>query len=152
MPAGRPTTYKPSTGKEICARLMQGLSLRQICKDEKMPDKATICRWLADREKYQEFCDQYALAREIQAEMMADEIMDIADDGANDWMERRDKEEAVVGWQLNGEHVQRSKLRVDARKWAASKLLPKRYGDRTIHAGDDEAPLKIIVQGKDASL
>lgn len=140
----RPSGYTDKLGKEICIRLMLGESLRSICLDESMPDKATVCRWLADEEKYQSFCDQYARARSIQAEMGADEIIDIADDGSNDWMERNNAEGECVGWQLNGENVQRSKLRVDARKWVASRLLPKKYGDRVTQevTGKDGGPIE----------
>jgi hypothetical protein len=93
-----------------------------------MPGKATVFRWLGANE---EFRDQYARAREAQAEALADEIIDIADDGHNDWMERNQGDAA--GWVQNGEAMQRSRLRVDARKWVASKLLPKKYGDKLDH-------------------
>ena len=91
-----------------------------------MPAESTVRAWaLEDREG---FSAQYARAREIGYHAMADELMDIADDGRNDWMERRGEEDA--GWQANGEHIQRSRLRVDARKWMLSKVLPKVYGDK----------------------
>jgi hypothetical protein len=59
---------------------------------------------------------------------MADELIDIADDGRNDWMARPGN--ATIGYELNGEHVQRSRLRSDTRKWLLSKCLPKVYGDK----------------------
>lgn len=140
----RQPKYTDKLGKEICALLMEGLSLRSICRMDKMPTKTTICRWLADPEKYRNFCDQYARARRVQAELMADEILDIADDASNDYMERKDKDGNIIGWQTNGESVQRSKLRVDARKWVASKLLPKKYGDKNTNeiTGKDFWPAK----------
>jgi len=136
MPAGRPTDYTPELAVEICSRLATGESLRSICRDDHMPNKTTVFKWLFEN-KFPEFNDQYAQARAMQAETMAEEMLDIADDGTNDWMERFDSEGNATGYQLNGEHVQRSKLRIDTRKWAASKLLPKRYGDRitTEHTG-----------------
>jgi hypothetical protein len=80
------------------------------------------------------FREQYARARESQADYYAEEIIQISDDGTNDWMERRSEAEkgagVDTGWVLNGEHVQRSRLRVDARKWYAGKLAPKKYGDK----------------------
>lgn len=130
MAGGRPSIYSDELAKEICSRLMQGESLRKICRDDSMPCVLTICRWLADEEKHSEFCNQYARARQIQAEIQADEIIDIADDGSNDWMERLGQEGNVLGYALDNEHVQRSKLRIDARKWTASKLLPKKFGDK----------------------
>ena len=57
-------------------------------------------------------------------------IRDIADDGSNDYMEKLDKDGEVIGYSINGENIQRSRLRVDSRKWLASKLLPKKYGDK----------------------
>lgn len=64
----------------------------------------------------------------MQAEGMADEILEIADDGRNDWMEIQNRDGDNIGWKVNGEAVQRSRLRIDARKWLLSKLLPKKYG------------------------
>jgi hypothetical protein len=127
MPGGRPTDYTQALADDICAQLSTGLSMRTVCNPDDMPDKSTLFRWIRSNE---EFRDQYARAKEESADALIEEIMDIADDGSNDWMERQDKDGAVIGWQLNGEHVQRSKLRVDTRKWAASKLKPKKYGDK----------------------
>lgn len=108
--------------------------MRSICKDEDMPSRQTLFTWMR---LHEEFLDQYARAKEESADALFEEIIDIADDGANDWMEREDDEGNNVGWKLNGEHIQRSKLRVDTRKWAASKLKPKKYGDKiqTEHSG-----------------
>lgn len=76
---------------------------------------------------------------------MADEVIDISDDGSNDWMEKFSKEGEAIGWTINGEHVQRSKLRVDTRKWLLSKCLPKIYGERvsTELTGKDGGPIEI---------
>lgn len=140
MPAGRPTTCTPETTREICARLMEGNSLRSICRDDDMPAFRTVMGWLADEEKYPEFSHQYARAREIQAECWADEIIDIADDGRNDYQSREGKggEELVT---VDHDHIQRSKLRVDSRKWVASRLLPKKYGDKQQITGKDGGPI-----------
>ena len=118
----RESTFTPEIGAEICERIATGESLRAICRHEPFPTARTVHRWIED--DVQGFRQQYARARERQAEWLADELLDISDDGSNDWMER----EGFTT--LNGEHVQRSKLRVDTRKWVASKLLPKKYGDR----------------------
>jgi hypothetical protein len=132
MPAGRPTDYSDDIVDAICERLADGESLRSICDAEGMPHKATVFRWLRAHE---EFRDRYARARETQAETLADEIIDIADDGHNDWMKRNFGEDER--WVENGEAIRRSALRIDARKWVAAKLLPKKYGDRvqTEHTG-----------------
>jgi hypothetical protein len=138
---GRPSDYSPETGLSICAELSVGKSLRQICSADEMPDRSTVFRWL---EKHREFRDQYARAREAQTEYWADEILEIADDGSNDWMERQrhnGESETVV----DHEHINRSRLRVDSRKWLMSKLAPKKYGDKVDlqHTGADGGPVQI---------
>ena len=85
-------------------------------------------RWLAKEPAFQ---NQYARAREIQAEYHFEELIEIADDGTNDYVAKRDASGAIVGWRENGEWVNRSRLRVDTRKWAMSKMAPKKYGDKT---------------------
>jgi hypothetical protein len=130
---------------QICNRLAEGESLRSICCDEHMPHVATVCRWLAD-ENHRIFREQYARAREAQADTITDEILDIADDASNDWMERKDADDQTIGWVLNGEHVQRSRLRIDARKWYAGKLAPKKYGEK-IQQEHDVAPAAADLLG-----
>lgn len=125
--AGRPSDYSEELSVKICIRLADGESLRAICQDDDMPDRSTVFRWLASNE---EFRDQYAHARDLQADTIADEVLEISDDGTNDWMERKNSDGANIGWTLNGEHVQRSRLRVDSRKWYASKVAPKKYGEK----------------------
>lgn len=143
--AGRPTTYTDKLAKDICLLIAEGLSLRSIAAAEGMPSKSTIMRWLAQRE---DFRDQYARAKELQADALAEEMLDIADDAANDWMEIHDKDGKSAGFKLNGEHVQRSRLRIEARKWLLSKLQPKKYGDRLDlnHGGQPENPLNLLLQ------
>lgn len=122
---GRPSIYSEAVADRICERLMDGVSLRTICEADDMPCKSTVLRWLQSN---QDFRQRYILAREMQAENIADEILEIADDARNDWMERHGGDDE--GYQPNTEHIQRSRLRIDARKWMASKLAPKRYGDK----------------------
>lgn len=117
--------FSQETFDAICERIADGESLRSICADEDMPNKATVFRWLADDTK---LSDQYARARESQADALFDEILDIADNARNDWMARSGDDDG--GYTLNGEHIQRSKLRIDARKWMAGKMRPKVYGDK----------------------
>lgn len=123
---GRPTKYSEDLAITICERLIDGRSLRSVCRDEDMPAASTVFRWLSEKESFRE---QYARAKQEAADAMAEELLDIADDGTNDWMERLDKDGKSIGWQLNGEHVQRSKLRADTRKWLMAKMKPKKYGD-----------------------
>lgn len=134
---GRPPVYSRALSDELCERLALGRSLKSICTDDDMPHQATVFRWLAVDED--RFCERYARAREMQADAIFDEMLDISDNSSNDWMERNGEED--TGWQLNGDHVQRTRLRLDTRKWVAAKLAPKKYGDKIIHAGDEDAPL-----------
>jgi hypothetical protein len=90
-----------------------------------MPRICTVFRWLRS---HPDFRDQYAHARDEQAETFADEIIEISDDGTNDWIEKRNRDGEIIGYTVNGEAVQRSKLRVDARKWIAAQMKPKKYG------------------------
>lgn len=141
MPAGRPSEYTQELADDLCAQLAEGISLRSVCKAESMPCTRTVFTWLRT---YPEFLRQYEKAKEECADALADEMLDIADDGANDWMEKKNAEGEIVGWQVNGEHVQRSRLRIDSRKWIASKLKPKKYGDKVdlTHAAPDGGPIQ----------
>ena len=136
---GRPTRYTPKVAADICTRLAEGESLRAICRDGAMPALRTVMGWLFDGE-HEEFSQQYASAREVQAEVWADEIVSIADDSSSDVTTDKDGKEIV-----NHEHIQRSRLRVDTRKWVASKLLPKRYGDKIQHTGEGGGPIRTEV-------
>jgi hypothetical protein len=92
-----------------------------------MPTERAVRQWAMDETSA--FYTQYARAREVGYHKMADDILDMADDGRNDWEERQNKRgETFVA--LNREAVERSKLRVDTRKWLLSKALPKLYGDK----------------------
>lgn len=129
MPSGRPTDYSEALSDKICAQLAAGDSMRTVAKSDGMPAMATMFRWLRDIPSFRE---QYEKAKEEAADAFAEEILDIADDGTNDWMIRHGKDDQE-SWQLNGEHVQRSRLRIDSRKWIASKLKPKKYGEKIDH-------------------
>lgn len=98
-----------------------------MCDQEGMPERITVFRWLRERES---FCDQYARAKRESADAMADDIQAIADDERLDHNSRR--------------------VRVDARKWLASKLKPKVYGDKIELGGDSGAPI-IVTWGGDKS-
>jgi len=141
MPGGRPSDYSAETATDICTRLGLGESLREICRDEDMPDKSTVMRWLASKP---EFRDQYASAREAQADYFAEEILEIADDGSNDWMERKRPDGSVEEVE-NREVLNRSRLRVDTRKWLMARMAPKKYGDKITqeHTGQDGGPLVV---------
>lgn len=140
---GRDSTYTPELDAEICERLALGESLRGICEDLHMPHLATVLRWVQADEDFRE---HYAQAREAQAEFHADELIDISDNGRNDWMERQTRDGGSITV-VDSEHIQRSKLRVDTRKWIAANLLPKKYGNRVAleHSGPGGRAIKTEV-------
>lgn len=140
---GRPTIYTPELADLICDRLAAGQSLRAVCEDEGMPDEKTVRTWAI--EGVQGFSPQYARARELGYLAMADELLDIADDGTNDFITKTNADGSTYE-QVNSEHIQRSRLRVDTRKWMLSKALPKVYGDKITqeHVGEGGGPINFV--------
>lgn len=145
---GRPTRYTPQLAEQICRRLAMGESLRSICREEGMPGASTVIEWVYDNREG--FADSYARARKMQAELLGDELMEIADDGKNDWMER-ERQDGSVDRIVDMEAISRSRLRVDTRKWYLSKVLAKVYGDRqkVELTGKDGETLKIEVSDRE---
>ena len=135
-PIGRPSEFTDAIADLICERIADGESLRSVCSGEDMPNKATVFRWLGSNKV---FCDQYTRAREAQADSFVDDILDIADDGRNDWMEKRVGED--TRWVENGEAIRRSQVRIETRKWVAARMRPKKYGDKIELSGDPENPV-----------
>jgi len=125
---GRPTKYTPEMVRLICERVAtHDCGLNTLCQMyADMPSKVNINIW---RRTYPEFRTLYAQAKCEQIEFLIEDILEIADDGTNDWMEYKDKQNDCIGWRINGEHIQRSRVRIDTRKWLAAKLAPKIYGD-----------------------
>lgn len=123
---GRPTEHTPERAAEILERIANGESLNAMCKDDHLPAKSTVLGWVVDDREG--FADQYARARAIQAEGLTDELFDIAD---------------------HGKDVNRDKLRVDARKWYISKVLPK-FRDRLSVSLEDmtDEELAALAAGK----
>jgi hypothetical protein len=130
--------YDPKLVDEVCDRIAEGETLRAICREEHMPSPQVIYRWMAADPSFKE---RFAQARELGEEVIVQECLDIADNATNDWMEKLDKNAQPIGWVLNGEHVQRSKLRIETRLKLLAKWNPRKWGDRQIIAGDAEAPL-----------
>jgi len=118
----RPTDYTDELAIEICAKIAEGKALTTICKEEDKPSTVTVYSWLKNDT---EFLNMYTRAREDQADTLFDEILTIADDGSNDTYLDADGNPRV-----DHDNVQRSRLRVEARKWGAAKLKPKKYGDK----------------------
>jgi hypothetical protein len=133
---GRPTDYTPELVTKICTLIAVGDSLRKICEADDMPSTVTVWTWL---NKHEEFLKQYVRAREEAKWSMFDMMQDIAQDGTNDWMQDQYMKGKTPGWAVNGEAVQRSKLRIDTIKWQLSKLAPKEYADK----------IDVVTNGKD---
>jgi hypothetical protein len=126
---------------KVCEQLSEGLSLRTVCSVPEMPSARAIYKWLRLKP---ELVQQYARAKEDSSDALIEDMLDIADDGSNDLMTiQKGNEEYEVE---NKEVTNRSKLRVDTRKWIASKLKPKKYGD-VVHnkmTDGDGKPLQIL--------
>lgn len=141
---GRPTLYSKAMANKICERIMQGQALGTVASEVKV-DTVTIYRWI---EKHPEFRNMYAHAREWQADLLADEILAIAD------------EPMTVDVLIGGEMrpvvsmvaVKHARLRIDARKWYVSKLAPKKYGNRlnTTVSRPNGGPVQVQVKMTDS--
>ncbi len=120
------TLYGDHVKDRICEGLMQGNSLNSICKEDGMPAESTVRKWVLTNVD-PEFSAKYAQAREVQAERFADELIDIADgkDGLKLVQTRGHGEDEEIYLDAAA-----TRLRLDARKWVISKILPKKYGDR----------------------
>lgn len=142
---GRPTTYSTDVTDAICEQLALGRSMRTVCEAENMPAMSTVFKWLRE---HKEFSEQYARAKEESADAMSEEILDISDDGTNDWIER-ERPDGSTFTALNSEAVQRSRLRVDTRKWIMAKMKPKKYGEKldlTTNGKDLPTPLAPVTR------
>ena len=127
---GRPTDFSESTAVAICERIAKGESIQTICKGDDMPHFVTVYRWLNVNESFRKM---YAGAREEQADTLADEIVHIAD--------------------TEPDNV-RARNRIEARKWVAAKLKPRKYGDKMEieHKGDVEVDAAKMLAHADALL
>ena len=118
----------------ICDELEKGYSLRLILRREDMPSSRTFFKWVdEDKEKVK----QYERSLELRSEMLFDEIIEIADKQSEDVGEDENGNKVI-----NHNIVQRNRLQIDARKWALSKMFPKKFGDKTIHSGDSDNPIQ----------
>jgi hypothetical protein len=138
---GRPSSFNLEIAGEICGRIAAGESLNRICKEDGMPDQVTVYRWIAANEDFRKI---YAQAREEQAETLADEITDLADEEPVQVVDDKGTARVDSGW------VTWQKNRVDARKWVAAKLKPRKYGDKLDLTSDGkQVGLAININLKD---
>lgn len=139
---GRPTKFTQELADKICETIStSSKGLRTICSENDI-DTSTLLKWLRENE---EFSIQYARAKELQADYLVEEMVEIADDGSNDYMKivKGDMEYNVE----DREVTSRSKLRVDTRKWIAAKLAPKKYSDKMdVTSGGEKLTAPIIIE------
>lgn len=121
---GRPSLYSEELAARICERLVFGESLRTICESEDMPHRETVRRWLRENEQFR---GQYARAKDDQADELAEEALE-------------------RGRNCSAEDANAARVHIDAIKWYAGKLAPKRYGDKQIISGDEDAPIRTITE------
>lgn len=122
----------------FCTEIATGVSLREICRRPNSPCAESVFKWLY---QHPEFAVMYATAKSAAMDAMGEELLEIADDGTNDWMKANNGQ--VV---LNKEAVSRSRLRCDTRQWLMTKLAPKKFG---LKMPDQPEPLKIVIDKKD---
>ncbi len=127
------STFSQELCDAICTALAEGESLRSICQQPGMPHIATVMRWLSDPEK-RDFCEQYARAREAQAETLAEELLAIADEAEYEPIQDPNTGQTLAV-AFDKTAVARNKLRVETRKWLAARMSPKKYGDKLAVGG-----------------
>lgn len=131
--------FSPALAESICLRMAEGESLRKICLDKKMPDKATVMRWL---DSNKDFRDQYARARELQADLLVDQMLEIADT-PQEGVKTKVSDDGTTET-TTGDMIEHRRLRVDVRKWYAGKVAPKKYGDKLALGGaEDLGPMQF---------
>lgn len=129
--------FTDAVATAICECLVEGHSLREVCRRKDMPSRDTVRRWLRDKPAFQE---QYALARAFGADMLMDEMLEIADDNAGDYRSGR------KGPIFNADNVQRAKLRVETRKWVLARMAPRKYGRVSRHPSDSASQFEVEVR------
>lgn len=140
--------YNRTTADAIIAALeSKPLGLGKICEQVGGVSRSRVHLWI--RDDVDGFQDRYVRAKEVGLESLAEQIVTISDDGTNDFTETDDGAPVV-----NYDHIARSKLRVDSRKWLLSKLLPKKYGDRISQeiSGPDGKPIETITRTDDEAV
>lgn len=123
---GRPSTYSQELADTICAELALGKSMRTVLKEDSMPAMSSVFKWLRENP---EFSEQYARAKEESSDALVEEMLYIADEEPT--IAEQDKEGNIVATKMDSAGIARNRLRVDTRKWIASKLKPKKYGETT---------------------
>lgn len=136
MPAGRPSTYTTELGESICARVANAESLLSVCSAEEMPDYSTVMRW---QKSNAEFRDNLARAREDMADFVSHQLIAIADEQSEDWVNTK------FGPVFNKEAAARSRIRIEARLKLMQLLKPKSYGEKLGITDGEGGPLQFVL-------
>lgn len=126
-PRGRPSQFCEDVVERICIAIAEGAALHVICQQDDFPVESTVYKWL---DKNPDFAKRYARARERQAERGVDEMRVIADTATD---------------------ASKARNQIDVRKWAASKLLPKKYGEKVEVSGNPESPISVMLNAVQGS-
>lgn len=121
---GRPSSYEDDIANVICDMIADGHSLRTICQADEMPHRLTVLRWL---DKHEDFATKYARAREMQADVMDDRIMEVAD-------------------ACTAETAAADRVKIGAYQWRAGRLAPKRYGDKVMQDHDVRLHIESVTR------
>jgi hypothetical protein len=137
----KPRKVKPELSerlvKTIINRIAEGETLTAICRNEGMPSYGRV---MGRINRTSSLRAALARARDTRLNRMAEELLDVADDGRNDWMEKQGRNGTITV--LNEEAMRRSTLRLDTRKWLLSKMLPAQYGEHVEHTGAGGGPIQ----------
>ena len=137
---GGQRTYDRETAHAICVRLARGEALKGVCRDEEFPPESTVRRWAM--EDVDGFAARYASARQVGLDAMADQLLEIADDGSKDY--KLDSHGNLV---IDHEHIARCRLKIDVRKWHLAKAAPKRFGNKVAaNVGQDGSPVAADIR------
>ncbi len=139
--SGEPIRFSQEIFDEICAQIAEGKSVKSICLKDGMPTERAFYKWL-EKAGNEHLVQQYAHARESQADTLFNDCLDIADQ----------YEQTAEKLEGGTDHIQRAKLRIDTRKWMAGKLAPKKYGEKVAIGGDkDMDPIQTEERGQGAA-
>lgn len=120
----KPFLYNETIAGKICSLVIEGYSLPAIAKMDRMPSASTIYNWLSI---YPEFKEMFLLSKQLQMDYFSEALVDIPDTYTD---------------------VQRGRLKSENLRWLMSKIASKKYGDKTVIAGDSNEPIKIVVEYK----
>lgn len=141
----RPSGYNEKIAAKICELLITPMFLKEICELDGMPCRHTVMRWL---KKHPDFKEDFETAKKIQCDVLVEQIFSIADDAQGDTYA-----DEYGNPKTNFEHINRSRLRVDVRKWYACKVYPKVYGDKQesveVTTGSDSGKVEIVFRKPD---